>query len=312
VRQPGLGLWTERLFLAIGVICLGWWSSATVYGRYFRSQQVASFEPATASLPARPLTRLEVPAPPGPRPQGDRNALIGILDVPRLGVSTPVISGDDQRSLDIAAGHLPDTPAPWEPGNSAIAAHRDGLFRPLQRVRVGDTIRMRTVNGDFDYVVRDVKVVQPSDLSVLAPGASDSLTLITCYPFTYIGHAPKRFVVRAERQMPPAWPPLQAAVFARSVDLTHIDWSTAPRRTNVARARAGQQKTITRQVRHERASAGKAAKSKSRALKKADRRQPESITRAAAKGKNANASRRAEQEDGKPKKKKRRWFDIFR
>jgi sortase A len=125
--------------------------------------------------------------------------VLGLIEIPRLNLSSPVLSGDGAATLDIAVGHLPDTPKPWERGNSALAAHRDGLFRPLKNIRVGDDVRVRSVHGDFVYRVRHLKIVTPEDLSVLAPTNTDTLTLITCYPFNFIGHAPKRFIVQAER-----------------------------------------------------------------------------------------------------------------
>ena len=202
--------WFERLLVLVGVICLGWWTTTTVHGWYFRSQQLSLFESLTrksgGDLP--PL-----PEPSKPKvlrvASHEPGGLIGVLDVPRLGISTPVISGDDEQALAVAVGHLADTPLPWEHGNSTVAAHRDGLFRPLEHVRRGDIVRMRTSHGDFDYAVRETRIVEPDDLSVLAKGRTDSLTLITCYPFAYIGHAPQRFIVRAERVGIPAPPALQ-------------------------------------------------------------------------------------------------------
>ena len=124
-----------------------------------------------------------------------------MLDVPRLQLSTPVIEGDDDRTLKRAVGHLPDTPMPWKSGNSAIAGHRDGLFRPLKDVKVGDEIRFRTTREEFRYRVTKTAIVMPDDLSVLAPQSGPAtLTLITCYPFYYVGSAPKRFVVHAARE----------------------------------------------------------------------------------------------------------------
>jgi sortase A len=125
--------------------------------------------------------------------------VVALLDIPRLHISTPVLSGDDAATLDLAAGHLPDTPKPWEPGNSAFAAHRDGLFRPLRNVRVGDEVRVTTLAGEFTYRVRETRIVWPTDLSVLEPTVGSTLTLITCYPFNFVGNAPKRFVVHADR-----------------------------------------------------------------------------------------------------------------
>jgi sortase A len=124
---------------------------------------------------------------------------MAILEIPRLKVSSVILSGDGASVLDKAIGHLPDTPLPWEPGNSALAAHRDGLFRPLRGIRHGDEIRVRSARGEQTYRVRETKIVTPDDLSVLEPASTDMLTLITCYPFNFVGNAPKRFIVHAER-----------------------------------------------------------------------------------------------------------------
>jgi sortase A len=110
-----------------------------------------------------------------------------------------IAEGDDDATLKVAIGHLPDTPLPWHEGNSALAGHRDTFFRPLQHIRVGDELRVSTVRGDFRYQVRETKVVGPNDLWVLDPTDRPTLTLITCYPFSYVGKAPRRFIVRAER-----------------------------------------------------------------------------------------------------------------
>jgi sortase A len=88
---------------------------------------------------------------------------------------------------------------PWEGGNTAFAAHRDGLFRPLRHVKIGDEVRVRSERGELIYRVDETKIVTPDDLSVLEPRSADTLTLITCYPFNFIGNAPKRFIVHATR-----------------------------------------------------------------------------------------------------------------
>ena len=124
---------------------------------------------------------------------------IGVLEIARIGLSGVVVEGDEEDILDTAIGHLPDTPLPWESGNSALAAHRDALFRPLKDVRSGDLLRLRTPYGDFDYRVRETVIVAPEDLWVLDPTPVAMLTLISCYPFNYVGPAPERFIVRAER-----------------------------------------------------------------------------------------------------------------
>jgi sortase A len=129
----------------------------------------------------------------------DRGRTLGLLEVPRLGLSTIVVEGDDPYSLLVGAGHLPETPLPWLDGNSVIAGHRDTDFRPLRRIREGDMIRFRAADTAIDYVVRETTIVAPTDVTVLRPTSRSVLTLITCYPFTYIGPAPKRFIVRAVR-----------------------------------------------------------------------------------------------------------------
>jgi sortase A len=124
---------------------------------------------------------------------------IGTLEITRVGLTGVVVEGDVDAVLDRAIGHLPDTPLPWHAGNSALAAHRDTLFRPLRGVRLGDVLRLKTPYGDFDYLVRETLIVKPHDVWVLDPTSVSTLTLISCWPFDYIGHAPERFIVRAER-----------------------------------------------------------------------------------------------------------------
>jgi sortase A len=122
-----------------------------------------------------------------------------MLDVPRLSLTTAVIEGDDERMLRRAVGHLPDTPLPWQPGNSALAGHREGLFRPLKDIVAGDEVIFRTSRQSLHYRVTRTVIVEPDDVSVLKPEPDSHLTLITCYPFHYIGNAPKRFIVHAQR-----------------------------------------------------------------------------------------------------------------
>ncbi|HUE89201.1 MAG TPA: class D sortase [Vicinamibacterales bacterium] len=209
-------VWLEYTLFALGVVCLGYYGYMSVEARQFQREEAAKFEallerpPAPAPAPAPSDAAREVteagggeisPEWPSAREGGPAvPGTLALLDIPRLNLSAPVLSGDDAATLDLAVGHLPDTPLPWEPGNSALAAHRDGLFRPLRDIRVGDDVRVRTEHGEFAYRVRETKIVMPDDLSVLAATDADTLTLITCYPFNFVGNAPKRFIVHAERQ----------------------------------------------------------------------------------------------------------------
>ena len=153
-------------------------------------------------------------APLEPATEAERGKPIGVVEIPRLGISSVVLEGDDVAELLFGVGHLSDTPLPWHGGNSVLAAHRDTFFRPLAGIRHDDIIRFTTAAAEFEYVVTETKVVEPTDLEVLDPTTNATLTLITCYPFDYIGPAPNRFIVRAERrprsasaetrQLPPA------------------------------------------------------------------------------------------------------------
>jgi sortase A len=111
-----------------------------------------------------------------------------------------VKEGVDERTLDIAVGHIPHTALPGQPGNIGVAAHRDTLFRNLKDVRRDDKITLTTLDAEYVYRVVSTKIVQPSDVSVLDSSPNENtLTLITCYPFYFIGNAPKRFIVRAQQ-----------------------------------------------------------------------------------------------------------------
>jgi sortase A len=155
----------------------------------FQHQQRVHFEGMRKAAPA-------VTVDPVPPPIG---SVVGTLDIARLGLSAVIAEGDGDATLRVAIGHLPDTPLPWHEGNSALAGHRDTFFRPLQHILVGDELRVSTRHGDFRYEVRETRVVSPNELWVLGATDRPTLTLITCYPFNYIGKAPRRFIVKAER-----------------------------------------------------------------------------------------------------------------
>ncbi len=183
--------WLTRLLIAGGVAALLWVAADLVLTSSSRRHYEAALErmrtsPATDGERTAPVA-LAIGKP------------IGTLEIARVGLSGVVVEGDDDVVLDRAIGHLPDTPLPWHTGNSALAAHRDALFRPLKGVRLGDILRLRTPHGDFEYIVREILIVKPDALWVLDPTPVTMLTLISCFPFNYIGAAPERFIVRAER-----------------------------------------------------------------------------------------------------------------
>jgi sortase A len=131
------------------------------------------------------------------RSQPVTRRVLGRLEIPTLGVSTIVREGEDARTLQLAIGHIAGTALPGTAGNMGLAGHRDTFFRKLREIDPGDVIRMVAVEGTFTYVVESTQIVDPGDLWVLDPTPEPSLTLVTCYPFTYIGEAPQRFIVRA-------------------------------------------------------------------------------------------------------------------
>jgi sortase A len=117
--------------------------------------------------------------------------------VPRLKLAAVAREGVDVRTLRVAVGHIPGTPLPGQQGNAGFAAHRDTFFGPLKSVRKGDEVIVTTPGGVFRYAVTGTRIVEPEDLSVLDPTSETTLTLVTCYPFDYLGSAPQRFIVRA-------------------------------------------------------------------------------------------------------------------
>jgi sortase A len=131
-------------------------------------------------------------------PPGDGEP-IGTLRIPRLGLSVIVAEGTSSRALRRAVGRLPDSGLPAGTGNIAIAGHRDTFFRPLEHIEVGDEILLETAAGYEVYAVEWTSVVGPRKVSVVDDAGYSALTLVTCYPFRYVGFAPERFVVRARR-----------------------------------------------------------------------------------------------------------------
>jgi sortase A len=122
---------------------------------------------------------------------------LGVLEISTLHLQVPVLEGTDELTLDRGVGHISGTGSLGGDGNIGIAGHRDGFFRVLKDIHVGDTIDVHTHSGRSRYVVDEIQIVSPDDVSVLAPRAKPSLTLVTCYPFYFVGSAPSRYVVHA-------------------------------------------------------------------------------------------------------------------
>ncbi len=123
--------------------------------------------------------------------------VIGEIEIPTVAIKAVILHGDSPEILRRGVGHLPETPLPGEWGNVALAGHRDTFFRSLHQIRTGDVIVLRTIGGAFQYRVESIRVVSPTDIGVLASSSRSELTLVTCFPFDYVGAAPNRFIVRA-------------------------------------------------------------------------------------------------------------------
>jgi sortase A len=124
--------------------------------------------------------------------------VIGRIEMPSLQLSTPLLEGSDDGTLSRGAGHIEDTPFPGEAGNVGVAGHRDTVFRPLKRAKVGDELLLTTSDRVYRYRIAKTIIVDPKDVYVLDPTEQPTLTLVTCYPFEFIGHAPRRFIVQAQ------------------------------------------------------------------------------------------------------------------
>jgi sortase A len=140
---------------------------------------------------------------PVPQPRSAKRraagSAIGRISIPRLHLTAMVEEGTDNATLRQAVGHIPSTVLPGQRGNVAISGHRDSFFRGLEDLRKNDEVEFSTPKGTFRYEIESLVVVEPQNTSVLASSAENTLTIVTCYPFHYIGSAPKRFVARARQ-----------------------------------------------------------------------------------------------------------------
>jgi len=149
-------------------------------------------------------------------------ALLGRMEIPKLGISIMVLEGDGVDVLQKAVGHVPTTAFPGEPGNVVLAGHRDTFFRALRKIRRDDEITFTTAQGVYNYQVGSIEEVGPQDVQILKASLHPTLTLVTCYPFDYIGPAPERFVVQAwETQSSQIGEPDQSLATARPTMDSH-------------------------------------------------------------------------------------------
>jgi len=192
--------WLERLLLVIGMLSLGYYAYVSAEAALYQALEDRELDAILASGPPAHDPRVTVlpAARPVARKRPAQGAALGRIEIPRLGVSAIIRAGDDARTLRLAVGYIPGTALPGERGNTGLAAHRDTFFRRLRDIRGDDEIRIVTKEGTYRYEVEGTRIVKPKDVWVLNPTPEPALTLVTCYPFNYIGSAPDRFIVRAE------------------------------------------------------------------------------------------------------------------
>ncbi len=190
--------WPERALFLIAFLAFAW-VGATAADRflYQRMESARLAEVLPGEETAQPSPIAETPARRSAAAALAADGVIGRITIPAAAVDAIVVQGVDDRTLRRAVGHVPSTALPGDSGNVALAGHRDTFFRGLRKLQLDDPIHLSTPAGTFDYRVEELRVVEPTETEVLTPGAEPILTLITCFPFDYVGSAPQRFVVRA-------------------------------------------------------------------------------------------------------------------
>jgi sortase A len=180
-------------FLAVGLLALGYAAYVVVDAHAYQAYEQSKFENVSSNEPAPPLVE---------------GGVIGEIQVPRLQLKAIVVQGDSHTILRRAVGHVPETALPGTIGNVVLAGHRDTFFRPLRNIRLGDSITLQTPTGAFQYLVESTEVVPATAVEILNATPGRTLTLITCFPFDYVGPAPKRYVVRARELLSLSTEPL--------------------------------------------------------------------------------------------------------
>jgi LPXTG-site transpeptidase (sortase) family protein len=182
----------QRIILAVGFLMLAYAGGTLAYAEIYQRYQLWNFDHKTDTVD---LTKRAVVV--GEPDDLSEGGLIGKLEIPQIGISVIVLQGVEEDILHLGAGHVPGTPLPGREGNSVIAGHRDTFFRKLQGIRAGDRIQFSTVRETSEYVVESTEIVEPDETHVMESRGIRELTLISCYPFYFVGAAPHRFIVHA-------------------------------------------------------------------------------------------------------------------
>lgn len=207
-------------FIFAGLIMVGFWAGVRIQGALGKDAEIRRFEaarlelretttPAPIPTPSRVLES-DLPVDTSLWAEGRieeyQESLhhsfvtpLAILRIPKINLEVAVLSGTSELVLNRGVGHIVGTPLPGEGGNVGIAGHRDGYFRGLKYVTEGDLIELETLTGKEYYAITELLLVDPPDVWVLEPTENPAITLVTCYPFYYVGSAPQRYIIRAER-----------------------------------------------------------------------------------------------------------------
>jgi len=200
---------------------IGFWAGVRIQGALGKRSEIRRFEAARQELREQPAVPVNTPTPiealESDLPvntslwaedrieefeeslEHEFDAPLAILRIPEINLEVAVLEGTSDLVLNRGVGHITGTPLPGEEGNIGIAGHRDGYFRGLKDIAEGDLIEMETLAGIEIYTITELLLVDPPDVWVLEPTENPTITLVTCYPFYYVGSAPQRYIVRAER-----------------------------------------------------------------------------------------------------------------
>ena len=181
----------RRFFLVAGSVTLAYVAGTVAYAGIYQRYESLKFDQELAAPRAANAAIVQETV------DLREGGLIGKLEIPRIGISVMLLQGMDEATLILGAGHVPGTPLPGVEGNVVIAAHRDTFFRKLEGILPGDNIRFSTTRRTYEYIVESSEVADPVDTRSMESRAREELTLITCYPFYFVGAAPKRFIVHA-------------------------------------------------------------------------------------------------------------------
>ncbi len=220
--MTGIARYAERLLIGAGLLLLGVYAVAWAHRSILSRASLRAFEdaarakaPATTGMARPPAeaagavvasAKVDFSLWSEERVRHYRESLeapfgtpLAVLKIPKLGLEVPVLEGTDELTLNRGVGHIEETPRPGSEGNVGIAGHRDGFFRGLKDVSVGDRLELVTTAGSGAFRIESISIVPPEDVSVLGETGRPAVTLVTCYPFYFVGNAPLRYIVRAGR-----------------------------------------------------------------------------------------------------------------